>query len=191
MPSGLRRYHDTGHSHFVTFSCYQRRPLLEPSRACNVLLHALEEMRKKFDMRIYGFVFMPEHVHLLLGEPQKRTLADALHYLKLSTSKSLRSRAAQPALRSFWQARYYDLNIRNYRQFQEKLRYIHRNPVKRGLCAFPAGWKWSSFRHYALREKLVVEIESEWTARDREDLQLGRPLGWRAFLDPSKATNER
>ena len=135
-------------------------------------------------MHIYGFVFMPEHVHLLLSEPLIKTLADALHYLKLSSSKTLRSHSVQTSARSFWQERYYDLNIRTYRHFQEKLRYIHRNPVKRGLCAEPGDWKWSSFRHYALREKLAVEIESEWTARDREDLQMEKPAGWRVFLHP-------
>ena len=48
------------------------------------------------------------------------------------------------------------------------LRYLHRNPVKRGLVEEAKDWRWSTFRHYALREKGVVEIESEWTARDRE-----------------------
>jgi len=68
----------------------------------------------------------------------------------------------------FWQKRYYDRNVRNEHEFKEKLRYLHRNPVKRGLCERPQDWKWSSFRHYVLREKGVVEIEPEWTARDRE-----------------------
>jgi hypothetical protein len=48
-----------------------------------------------------------------------------------------------------WQKRYYDFNIRNYPQFVEKLRYIHHNPVKAGLCGRPEDWAWSSFRHYA------------------------------------------
>jgi len=63
-----------------------------------------------------------------------------------------------------------------------KLRYLHRNPVKRGLVKEAAHWKWSSFRHYALREVGVVEIESEWTARDREVKALGLPP--RIFLCP-------
>jgi putative transposase len=54
--------------------------------------------------------------------------------------------------------------VRDEREFMEKLRYLHRNPVKRGLVKEPAEWKWSSFRHYALREIGVVEIESQWTA---------------------------
>jgi len=68
----------------------------------------------------------------------------------------------------FWQKRYYDFNIRNYPQFVEKLRYIHRNPVKQGLCDRPEDWQWSSFRHYATGAEGRVEIESEWTARKRE-----------------------
>lgn len=53
-------------------------------------------------------------------------------------------------------------------RFVEKLRYIHRNPVKRGLAARPEDWPWSSFRHYATGEIGVVEIESQWTASRRE-----------------------
>jgi putative transposase len=67
-----------------------------------------------------------------------------------------------------WQKRYYDFNIRNQRQFAEKLRDIHRNPVKRGLCERPEDWEWSSFCHYAMGMEGHVEIESEWTARKRE-----------------------
>src|SRR5690242_12659571 len=69
---------------------------------------------------------------------------------------------------SFWQARYYDFNVWSHRKFIEKLRYIHRNPVKRGLVANPEDWEWSSFRHYLTGERGVVEIESHWTARERE-----------------------
>jgi putative transposase len=49
----------------------------------------------------------------------------------------------------FWQKRYYDFNVRSHRQFVEKLRYIHRNPVEGELCARLEDWEWSSFRHYA------------------------------------------
>jgi len=50
--------------------------------------------------------------------------------------------------RPFWRAHYYDFNIYTHKKFVEKLRYIHRNPVRRGLVAIPGSWKWSSFRHY-------------------------------------------
>ncbi len=126
---------------------------------------------------------MPEHVHLLVSEPEPvRSLAEAIHYLKLSFAKRLRSRTATTTPRSFWQKRYYDRNVRDAEEFTVKLRYLHRNPVKRGLVKDPAEWRWSSFRHYALREVGIVEIESEWTARDREQQERGDVP--RSFLRP-------
>ena len=83
----------------------------------------MERVRHSFGLCVYGYVVMPEHIHLLIGEPQGRRLADALKSLKQGVSRRLIGKAAH-----FWQKRYYDFNIRNYRQFVEKLRYIHRNP---------------------------------------------------------------
>ena len=78
------------------------------------------------------------------------TLADALHFLKLSFTKRLPGLTGETG--SFWQKRYYDRNVRDEDEFKVKLLYLHRNPVKRGLVTNPADWNWSSFRHYALRE---------------------------------------
>jgi putative transposase len=86
--------------------------------------------------------------------------------LKQGVARRLALRAAD----SFWQARYYDFNLWSERKFTEKLRYIHRNPVKRGLVKRPEDWPWSSFRHYVYGEVGPVEIESLWTARKREQL---------------------
>ena len=113
---------------------------------------------------MYGYVVMPEHVHLLVNEPERDTLARAIQSLKQGVARRLGLRAAD----SFWQARYYDFNVWSEHKFVEKLRYIHRNPVKRGLVERPEDWTWSSFRHYATGEVGVVEIESQWTARKRE-----------------------
>jgi len=199
MPSGLRRYHQSGHSHFVTFSCYRRQPKFSSGEIYDLFPECLERMRRRFEMCVYGYVVMPEHVHLLLSEPEKGSLADAIHYLKLSFSKGVKSlfqlsvqmKDANPSASSgqalghsepFWQKRYYDRNVRNWQEFTVKLRYLHRNPVKRGLVKEAARWQWSSFRHYAFREVGVVEIESEWTARDREAKALGSTP--RVFLCP-------
>lgn len=182
MPRGLRRFHESGQSHFLTFSCYRRKANFVSADGYELFVLCLEEMRRRFGMCIYGYVVMPEHVHLLVSEPERTTLADAIHYLKLSFAKRWRSRRGAPESSSFWQKRYYDRNVRDAAEFREKLRYLHRNPVKRGLVKEPAEWNWSSFRHYALREVGVVEIESEWTARDRETKTKGGPE--RVFLDP-------
>jgi putative transposase len=123
-------------------------------------------MRRKYGFFVCGYVVMPEHVHLLLSEPKHATLATALQATKQAVSRALGSGDGG----AFWQARYYDFNVFSARKRIEKLRYIHRNPVTRGLCAEPQDWPWSSFRHYLYGEEGNVEIESSWTARKREQL---------------------
>ncbi len=92
MPRGLRRFHESGQSHFITFSCYRRQPRFVNAAVYDLFPRCLEDMRSRFDLRVYGYVVMPEHVHLLLSEPEHDTLAEAIHYLKLSFAKRLRSR---------------------------------------------------------------------------------------------------
>ncbi len=169
MPRGLKRFQESKQTHFITFSCYRRQQRLRPPARCDLFVEKLEQTRRRFALSIYGFVVMPEHVHLLVSEPDRARLATAIQSLKLAVAKmvpKLRVEPGEPA--RFWQSRYYDRNERDYEEFVEKLRYIHRNPVKRGLVKRPEGWPWSSFRHYATGEVGVVEIESEWTARRRE-----------------------
>jgi putative transposase len=182
MPRGLRRLQQSGQSHFVTFSCYRRQPYFATVEDRDLFVRCLEDMRCRFELCVYGYVVMPEHVHLLLSEPPRSKLAEAIHYLKLSFAKRLRSWRSPEQSGIFWQKRYYDRNVRNYREFTVKLQYLHRNPVQRGLVLDPAEWKWSSYRHYALRESGMVEIESEWMARDREAKAGG--ANRRIFLRP-------
>jgi len=163
MPWGLQRFHASEQTHFVTFSCYRRHPLLLANKNKGTFEAALERVRKGFDLSVFGYVVMPEHVHLLRSEPLRGTLADALKSLKQGVARRCNEEAEH-----FWQRRYYDFNVRNSRQFAEKLRYIHRNPVMRGLCERPEEWEWSSFCHYATGLQGRVEIESDWTVRLRE-----------------------
>jgi putative transposase len=190
MPWGLTRFQHSGQSHFVTFCCYHRHRLFTTDASRRIFESALERVRRSFSLQVYAYVVMPEHVHLLLSEPRRGAsrfgtaplkpedglngppvgvgaatvlLSDALKSLKQGVSRRLIGDADH-----FWQKRYYDFNIRDYPQFVEKLRYIHRNPVKAGLCERPEDWEWSSFRHYATGCEGRVQIESEWTARKRE-----------------------
>jgi putative transposase len=154
------RYWQTGEFHFLAFSCYRRRPYLKSIAAMEIFEDALERVRLRYLFVIVGYVVMPEHVHLLINEPQRGLLSRAIQALKLSVTMR---RAERP----FWQAHYYDFNVWKHEKFVEKLRYIHRNPVRRGLVARPEEWQWSSFRHYQTGTRGTVEIESEWTARER------------------------
>ncbi len=75
-----------------------------------------------------------------------------------------------PPPRAFWQARFYDFNVWTTKKRVEKLRYMHRNPVQRGLVDSPEQWRWSSYRFYALGEPGRVQVNVGWTEisfRDR------------------------
>ena len=148
--TGLVRYQQAEDLHFVTFSCFHRLPHLGAAPARNAFERSLETMRRRYDFLVMGYVVMPEHVHLLVSEPRLAVLAKALQALKLSV-------AVQHAERPFWQKRYYDFNVFSEEKRVEKLRYIHRNPVTRGLVSSPEAWAWSSFKQWKTGEVRVVE----------------------------------
>ena len=163
MPRGLVRYRHTGNFHFLTFSCFHRLPYLGSAAARDLFLDALERTRLRYRFVVAGYVVMPEHVHLLVGEPEKGDVSATIHALKLSVSMRC-------AARPFWLTRYYDFLVHNDEKRIEKLRYMHRNPVVRGLVEKPEDWPWSSFRHYAAGVEGAVEVESQWTAFRRGGL---------------------
>ena len=165
MPDGLKRFQNAEALHFITFSCFHRLPLLEAPEPKDTVEILLEETRVRHQARIYAYVLMPEHVHLLIHEPPSIVLAQFLKAFKQITSRRLKGGRER-----FWQERYFDRNIRGEAARSEVIRYIHRNPVKRGLVVSPEQYRWSSFSHYVTGIRGVVEIESEWTA------QLRRPL---------------
>ena len=174
MPDGLKRLHHSGQSHFLTVSCYHRLPFLAEMHMEESFLQALEETRRRFGMRVYGYVVMPEHVHLIVSEPAENLLARAIQLLKTKVAIRARKLGRRAAGDSpFWQARYFDHNVRNEVGFVTQLRYVHRNPVKRGLCREPEEWPWSSFRSWAVGESGIVEVESDLWAARREAERMG------------------
>ncbi len=132
MPYGLKRFQQAEHLHFITFSCHHRNPYLADLAGKDLAELLLEITRARHEARIYAYVFMPEHVHLLINEPPAILLALFLKSFKQETSKKLKG-----ARDHFWQPRYYDFNVRSPEKRSEKIRYIHRNPVHRGLVSSP------------------------------------------------------
>ena len=159
MPKGLKRYYGLGHLHFLTFSCYRRLPLLNTARARNIFVDALEEIRERHRFWVVGYVMMPDHVHLLIGEPAKGTLSIVLQVLKQRVSRDLRKNGREGNLQRFWQSRFYDFNVHSAEKRREKLDYMHANPVKRGLVKSPAEWAWSSWSFYATGTQGLVRID--------------------------------
>jgi putative transposase len=176
MPTGLKRYNGKGDLHFITFSCYRRMPLLKTVRARNIFVQELRKVRDEMEFRLIGYVVMPEHVHLLIGEPKRGTPSNALQKLKLRTSWKMRKRGKVGgdgqlrlpfqevegrAPRAFWQARFFDFNVHRQGKKIEKLNYMHANPVKRKLVQHPKEWPWSSWCHYRNNERGLIRIDNE------------------------------
>ena len=166
MPRGVYRFHQSRLPHFITFTCYRRCHNLNSASSRDEFVKALERTRLRYSFLVYGFVVLPNHIHLLISEPQHGTIATVIQSLKIASAKRART-LARPQDTAFWQRRYYDRNVRDHEEFIQELKYLHRNPVKRGLVAQPEDWSWSSYRHYAFYEPGLVAVESPWAAYKR------------------------
>ena len=168
MPKRLKRLTGRGDLHFITFCCYQRRPLLGTVRARNLAVKILGEVRGRYGFALVGYVIMPEHVHLLLSESGSSSPAKIIQVFKQRLSRRMRGRKrarksqlglpfpeVDGGLRRFWQRRYYDFNVYSRAKVQEKLHYMHANPVKEKLVQHPGDWPWSSWCYYYREEGLL------------------------------------
>ena len=156
-----------GQAHELTFSCYQRIPLLSKDRTREWFLEALKNVRHRWQFDLWAYVIMPEHAHVLLLPRQdeydislivkavKQPVArKALDYLRGNSPHWL-ARLAVPTTKAqveqrFWQAGGgYDRNIERVSTAWNSVEYIHNNPVRRGLVSRAIDWEWSSARFYA------------------------------------------
>jgi putative transposase len=92
MPRNLKRHYGKGDLHFITFSCFERRPLLGSVRSRNLFLKMLGEVRDAYGFSLVGYVLMPEHVHLLISEPKKGTPSKVVQVLKQRVSRAMRGK---------------------------------------------------------------------------------------------------
>ena len=172
MPRRLRRKNNTGHLHFITTSCFQRRPLLATNRRRDLCLEVFEQVRRRYKFLVVGYVVMPEHIHLLISEPERGNISTVMQVFKQRFSRRVLRKARRQNQEQLtfwetldqahvWQKRFYDFVVLRETKKIEKLRYMHRNPVRRGLVLRPEQWRWSSFRDYALGEPGLVFIDRQ------------------------------
>ena len=172
----IRHYNIPGHAHFLTFSCYQKLPLLNRDRTRNWLIETIIEAKEKYQYALWAYVIMPEHVHLLVCpkvqnydislflKTLKQSVArQAKHFLEESSrdwlDKLTVKRGARKVFR-FWQAGPgYDRNITSKDELFEKIHYMHKNPVRRGLVSTPQEWKWSSASWYDGERNVVLAVD--------------------------------
>ncbi len=171
MRRNLKRFYGSGDLHFITCSCFRRQPFLGTPTRRDLFLTVLEQVRKRYAFVLVGYVVMPEHIHLLISEPQKKNPSTVMQALKIGFARRVlarkrrkrnpaQGRLFEHAPQHIWQKRFYDFNIWSEHKRIEKLRYMHRNPVKRGLVESPELWRWSSFRAYFLTETGPVAVNA-------------------------------
>jgi len=179
MPRALHRYYHLNHLHFITCSCYQRRPALARPEHRTLFVEILSKVLSQYDFALLGYVVMPEHFHLLLSEPTRGDPSTIMQVLKQTVARKILgilrgprtgSRAGvllaelenhhQPGKAQLWHRRFYDFNIWSEKKRWEKLEYMHLNPVERGLVKRPGDWPWSSYRFYALGDTRLLAMDS-------------------------------
>ena len=186
-PAQTKRTHrkninEPGHAHELTFSCYRHFPFLSRERSCEWLANAIDEARRHLEFDVWAWVFMPDHVHLIVyprrmnydmavirrhvKEPVARK---AIAYLRKHAPEWLpkieRTRG-QRTEHLFWQSGGgYDRNITEGKTLQEMTDYIHENPTRKGLVTRGCEWKWSSAAWFASGSEVPLmpdPIPKEW-----------------------------
>jgi putative transposase len=92
MPNRLHRYYGAGYLHFITTSCYHRMPLLAKPQHRDLLLEVFRSVRRRYRFVVAGYVVMPEHLHLLLGEPERGNPSQVMQAIKQGFARRLLGR---------------------------------------------------------------------------------------------------
>lgn len=162
---------------FLTFSCYQRLPLLSRDHSRRWLIESLDESRRKLGFEIWAYVVMPEHVHLLvwlgrspcatealLAAVKRPVSAKARQFLEGNGARDWLDRlTVQRGSRAefrFWQkGGGYDECLETDRAVGQVVDYVHGNPVRRGLVERPTDWPWSSARFHVLGDHGPLRVD--------------------------------
>jgi putative transposase len=162
----VKHFDEPSHIHELTFSCFQRRPLLTNHEWRCLLSESIDRATARHGYQLSAFVFMPEHVHLLvvpggdastidqllraIKRPYSFRIKRLLEQQKSSLLKTLNVQQ-RPGARSFryWQeGPGYDRNMDRPETVLAAIDYLHLNPVKRGFVKRAVDWQWSSARWY-------------------------------------------
>ena len=173
-------YHEEGHVHLLTFSCYKRLWLFKGEPFYSLFLDYLDKARVRFNFLLYAYVIMPNHVHLVIYPLEKVDIAKILHSIKRPFAHKaiplleyyhpeLASKIGlihgKREIRRFWQpGGGYDRNIYGEKTIIRTIEYIHYNPVRKNLVEYPEDWKWSSAGFWMKdgEGKIKVDIPDAW-----------------------------
>jgi REP element-mobilizing transposase RayT len=138
-----------GYAYFVTTNVYHRQKIFSNPKIGDIVLSAIFFLRDKGYYRLYSFVIMPEHLHLIILPQNKRTVSQIMHRLKSYTAKKINNLLGRSG--KIWQDGFYERIIRSQDDLREKATYMENNPVRKNLVAEPEEYSYSSGHN---REKM-------------------------------------
>jgi putative transposase len=159
----FRRYYIPGSSVFITQVVQNREPVFGDRKYISLLHEILGKVKVLHPFSLLGYVFLPDHFHVILQPTGRSNFSDIMHSLKPNFSKAYKTLVGLPRSQSmkFWQKRFWDHVIRDDRDFENHLQYIHYNPVKHGYVKDPREWKDSSLIEWEKRGWIMPAINQD------------------------------
>jgi putative transposase len=149
----FRRYYIPGSAVFITQVVQDRQPVFREPRNIILLREILENVRKIHPFIMLGYSFLCDHFHIIIQPTGMSNFSDIMHSLKPHFTREFKKNAGLSSSTSltFWQKRFWDHVIRDDRDLENHLHYIHYNPVKHGLVKDLRDWKDSSYNEWEQR----------------------------------------
>lgn len=158
----FRRYYVPNAIIFITQVVQDRIPVFRDETHLELLLSTLRQVKELHPFSMLGYVFLPDHFHLLVKPTGSSTYSQIMHSLKPNFTKAYKRSIGVTGSMKFWQKRFWEHTIRDEQDFQRHLDYMHFNPVKHGLVTKPEDWAHSSF--LAWKERGAYEDGWGWSA---------------------------
>ena len=149
----FRRYYIPGSAVFITQVVEGRKPAFANPEFLELLKQTFRNVKLLYPFTTLAHVFLPDHFHLILQQTNDINFSQIMHSLKPNFTKAYKSIVGIPAQKTtkFWQGRFWDHVIRDDKDLENHLHYIHFNPVKHGYVDNPGKWDHSSFRGWVKR----------------------------------------
>jgi REP element-mobilizing transposase RayT len=174
------RYHIEGHIYDITTVIYDRLPISTRPSFITPLYDSLNFYRHKLQFKLLSYVFMPDHIHIIIWPFGEATVSDIMRDCKKFTSTRIirqaeveeidewtmafrqAGRETKRSKHKGWQDSFWDVNIYSERFLRQKLNYVHCNPVRAGLVHKPEDYAYTSYRNYVCEEEWLIEIDRAW-----------------------------
>ena len=143
--SRLRRLAVSDRWFFVTCRLLPRRRVLTPLEFAT-LAAVIDERRAEHGFLLTAWVFLPDHWHAIFYPRYPLTISRVMEAIKDGATKRINRCRREAGV--LWQPRFFDRALRTVKEYNEKVQYIHLNPVRAGLVNRADDWAWSSVHHY-------------------------------------------